>query len=274
MKNFLKNTIGNILIAIQPEKAKELSNKGMTIIVNLSFKDRLMRFALLEKAKKQKDFETLSNFHEDFWTNKGEQYFNTRPDNLLESFFIPKCSFIMDLLEEQFKNEDGKYNTLVEIGTGEGIVLDYLSDRFPEINRFIGIDLSVSRIEANKKIFKKNDKLEFVVSDAVDWFKKNGHDHMIVITSGGVLEYFTQSRLQGFFNELNNIKKIIFIAIEPIGVHHDFLKNPNSEIYGNENSFSHNYEKLFKDAGFNIWHQSKLPYPESDFYMNFIGVKN
>ena len=275
MKGILKNIIGKILITILPKRASELSNKGMTIDMGLTGKDSLMRFAILEKAKRKKDFETLSKFHQYFWVNRGEEYFSSSyNENVLEYFFIPKCSFLFDLLQEQLKKESGKYNMLVEIGTGDGKVLEYLSLRFPQIGIFVGIDLSNSQVDANKNKYDKSTNLEFVASDGFDWIKKNGHNYMIIVTSRGVLEYFTQSRLQAFFDEINNIGKIIFIAIEPTGVDHDFSKNSNSEIYGYENSFSHNYVKIFKNSGFNIWHQSKILYSNDECYMNFIGAKN
>lgn len=275
MKDIIKTIVGSILIVVMPKKAKELSNKGMTINVGLTLKERLMRHTLLGKAKKNEDFETLSQFHQDFWTNKADEYFSTRYfNNVLEDFFIPKCSFLVELLKEKLEQEGGKFNMLVEIGTGEGTVLNHLSLKLPNVDRFIGIDLSSPQIETNKKSFSENHKLEFIASDAFDWIRQNRNDHMIILTSAGVLEYFTQSRLQDFFNELNGLGKIIFVAIEPIGINHDFLKNPNSEIYGVENSFSHNYVKMFKDAGFNIWHQSKVVNPKSDLYMDLIGAKN
>ena len=275
MKNIIKNSLGKILITIQPKKASELLTKGMTIDMDLSRTDRLMRFYLLEKAKKNNDFETLSQFHQNYWENRGEEYFSSGFNgNVLNNFFIPKCSFLFDLLQEQLYNEIGKYNILVEIGTGDGKVLEYLSERFPKIERFIGIDLSTSQIEANKKVFNKNTNLEFVAADGFEWLKNNGENHMIIVTSRGVLEYFTQSRLQSFFDQLNKIGKILFIAIEPTGIDHDFNKNPNSEIYGNENSFSHNYAELFKNSGFNIWHQSKILYSQPECFINFIGAKN
>ena len=275
MKRLLKNSIGTILIAMLPKKADELLNKGMTIDMNLSRRDRFMRDALLQKAKNKNDFETLSQFHENYWINRGEEYFSSGFNNkVLDTFFIPNCSFLIDLLQEQLQNESLKYHTLVEIGTGDGTILEYLSSKFPQIDRFVGIDLSSSQIEANKKIFNGSSNLEFVACDGFDWIKQNGHNAMIVVTSRGVLEYFTQSRLQEFFDALNKFKKNIFIAIEPTGLDHDFVKNPNSEIYGSENSFSHNYAKLFNDAGFKIWHQSKMNYSQPECYINFIGVKN
>lgn len=275
MKSLLKNSIGNILIAVLPKKADELLNKGMTIDMDLSRKDRFMRDALLQKAKNKNDFETLSKFHENYWINRGEEYFSSGFNNkVLDTFFIPNCSFLIDLLQEQLQNQSVKYSTLVEIGTGDGTILEYLSSKFSQIDRFVGIDLSSSQIEANKKVFNGNTNLEFVASDGFEWIKQNGHDAMIVVTSRGVLEYFTQSRLQEFFDELNKIGKIIFIAIEPTGLEHDFVKNPNSEIYGSENSFSHNYAQLFSNSGFKIWHQSKMKYAQPECYINFIGAKN
>lgn len=275
MKSLLKNIIGKILIVLLPNKVRELSNKGMTIQMDLSRKESLIRYALLEKAKKKNDFESLSNFHQNYWVNKGEEYFSSNfNDNILETFFIPKCSFLFDLLQEQLKNESVKYKTLIEIGTGDGRVLEYLSAKFPQIGRFIGIDLSIAQIDTNKKLFNKSANLEFVASDGFDWIKENRLDHTIIVTSRGVLEYFTPSKLQAFFNELNDIGKIIFIAIEPTGIDHNFVKNPNSEIYGFENSFSHNYAQLFRNSGFNIWHQSKILYSHPECYINFIGAKN
>ena len=44
MKNIIKNSLGKILITIQPKKASELLTKGMTIDMDLSRTDRLMRF--------------------------------------------------------------------------------------------------------------------------------------------------------------------------------------------------------------------------------------
>ena len=275
MKDIIKTIVGSILIIVMPKKVKQLSNKGMTIVVDLTLKERLMRHALLGKAKKNEDFETLSQFHQDFWTNRAEEYFSTRLfNNVLEDFFIPECSFLVELLKNKLDKEDRKFNMLIEIGTGEGTVLNHLSLKLPNVDRFIGIDLSVTQIEANKKIFIENQKLEFVASDAFDWIKENRNDHIIILTSNGVLEYFIQSRLQDFFNELSAVGKVIFVAIEPVGVNHDFLKNPNSEIYGVENSFSHNYIKMFKDAGFKIEHQSKVVIPKSDLYMDLILANN
>ncbi len=148
----------------------------------------------------------------------------------------------------------------MEIGTGNGKVLEYLSSEFPKIEKFIGIDLSQAQIEINKKQYQKNSKLEFVASDAYEWVKENGQSNTVFVTNGGVLEYFTEERLQLFLKEIYKLGKIYFVAIEPNSIEHNFEANPNTETYGNERSFSHNYPKLFKNAGFGLWHFSQQPW--------------
>ncbi|GAA4819467.1 class I SAM-dependent methyltransferase [Litoribaculum gwangyangense] len=273
VKTRLKYSLGVFFIFLQPKYANNLFEKSISFNMRLPLKDRLMREVLLKKYKNRKDFETLSKIHKNYWTNRGNEYFSSQYNNkTLEGFFIPECSFILDILEKKIESVNEKYTTLVEIGTGDGSVLKYLSNRFPAINKFIGIDLSESQIYHNKEKFKNNKNLEFISNDGVEWIKENGQSNSIILTSRGVLEYFTQDRLEELFKELSTIGKIIFIAIEPTATNHDFSINPNSQIYGYENSFSHNYAQLFEDCGFTIWHQSKKLF-SPEIYFNFFGAE-
>ncbi|CAH8284475.1 methyltransferase family protein [Mariniflexile fucanivorans] len=272
IKARVKVIIGNMLVFFQPIKAKRLVEKGLTIPEKLTFKERLMRDAIMKKAVENKNFDALSEFHKNYWIEKGEGYFSYTT-NILENFFKPKCSFLIDMLQEKLKNESINYHTLVEIGTGNGQVLEYLSSRLIEIDNFVGIDLSIAQIERNKIDFEKNSKLEFLAIDGFDWLKKNGTSGMIIVTSRGVLEYFTESKLQELFDFLNELGHVIFIAIEPTAIGHDFSKQPHSYPFGFESSFSHNYIRLFENSGFTIWHHSKIAY-SAEFNFNFIGAEN
>jgi hypothetical protein len=272
---FLTYTIGNALVFLQPKKAAKLSEMGMTLVMNnnLGITDRFMRSAILKKTENKKDYNTLEQFHNNYWKNQGDDFFSAT-DNSFEDDFLPNCAFIFDLLQEQLTNEPEAFNTLVEIGTGNGKVLNYLNSKFPSIQRFVGIDLSPVQIQLNTENFKGNPKLEFVATDGFDWVKKHGHSNIIFVTSRGVLEYFTEQRLKDFLNKLNGLGKIIFVAIEPNGIKHDFKTNPNSELYGYERSFSHNYAKLFKDAGFNLWHVSQKPCVPDSYNQSFVGASH
>jgi len=275
MKTLIKEIIGSILIKIHPKRARELVKNGLSFDVNNEFKltDRLMRAVLLKNAEKSEDFNKIAGFHHNFWKEKGRKHFSNS-DNVLERFFMPHCAFLFEKLEVLLKEESQGFHTMVEIGTGDGDVLDYLSSKFIQIERFVGIDLSMDQIEFNKKKYEQNSKLEFVAIDGFDWIKENGKSKMIFFTSGGVLEYFTEQQLEKLFSHLNQLGSTIFIAIEPIGVNIDFTTNPNSQPYGHERSFSHDYARLFQNAGFKLWHESTIAVDQKEYFFGAFGARN
>ncbi|MEO9892788.1 class I SAM-dependent methyltransferase [Aurantibacter sp.] len=275
MKEKLRYIIGRCLVVLMPKKAAKLGENGMTIVLNkkLSKVEYLMRDAILNKAKKNKDFDNLAKLHHNYWVNKGDELF-VETDDMFENIFLPDWSFIFDKLQIELAGSTYEYKTLVEIGAGNGNVLNFLSQKFPQIEQFIGIDLSVKQIAINKQRFHSNTRLSFVAADVLDWVNEFGEENTIFVTSGGVLEYFTQENLEAFLKRLNNLGKIKFIAIEPIGSQVNFETNSNSQIYGPESSFSHNYKKLFENAGFSIWHQSNVKQDNTEWYFTILGAKN
>ena len=275
---FLVGTLGNLLVFLRPKKANQLAENRITLIHmnknNMSIAEILMRGALVKKLDTIEDFETISKLNRNFWKDKAATELFSETEDGFKTDFLPNCTFIFDKLKYELSIQSEKFNTLVEIGTGNGDVLNYLSSEFPEINRFVGIDLSRNQVEINKKRFDKNKKLEFVTADAYEWVKQHGHSNTIFVSSRGVLEYFLEERLQDFLIEIRKLGKIMFVAIEPNGGDHNFEENPNSQLYGNEPSFSHNYPKLFKNAGFSIWHFTQQPWAGGTDYQTFVGAKS
>ena len=53
-----------------------------------------------------------------------------------------------------------------------------------------------------------DDEIRVCYKDGFDWIEENGYSNTIIVTSRGVLEYFTQDRLTHFFDKLNNIGQI------------------------------------------------------------------
>lgn len=270
--SILTVTVGEALVLFQPKKAKKLSEKGMTLVMgnNITFPEKLMRRVILKKAEKNKDFEALEEFHKNYWKNNGPEFFDTTIDRLKKDLVISE--FIFEHLKEQLLKEKNDYHTLVEIGTGNGTVLSHLSQEFPGLQQFIGIDLSNEQTNLNNKNFQNNPKLHFVNQDGFEWVQENGHSNTIFLTFMGVLEYFTESRLEKFLKTIAALGNTIFIAIEPNGLEHDFTKNQNSEPYGTERSFSHNYVKLFEKSNFKIWHYSQKKIEGDSGIISFIGA--
>lgn len=274
----LAKTLGNVLVFLRPKKARQLSENRIILVhknkKNMSIPERLMRYALVQKLEKINDHNTIAELNRNFWVNKKATKLFLETENKFENEFLPNCAFMFDLLKKELSNQSEEFNTVVEIGTGNGDVLNYLSSEFPQINRFVGIDLNLDQVEINNKKFSMNKKLEFVASDAFDWVKEHGQENTIFVSSDGVLEYFLEQDLQEFLNEINQLGKTIFIAMEPNGADHNFETNPDTQLYGNEPSFSHNYPKLFKNANFNLWHFSQKPWFEGGGVKTFIGAKN
>lgn len=177
--NILTATLGNALVYLKPQRAQQLSDEGMTIVLGkMSFGDKLMRRAILKKLEKQQDFTKLEQLHQNYWANKGAEFFLSNEKSFTQEF-LTNCAFIFDELEKELSKTSTQYHTLVEIGTGSGSVLNYLSARFPQINKYIGIDLSPEQIELNNKKFSKNPRLDFVASDGFEWVKAHGQGNTI-----------------------------------------------------------------------------------------------
>lgn len=275
---FLATTVGNLLVFLQPKKAKELAKDRITLIhknkKSMTISERLMRAALVTKLDKIDDHEAIREANRNFWLTKSATELFSETEDGFEKDFLPNCTFIFEKLKKELSNSPEKITSLVEVGTGNGDVLNYLSEEFPSINRFIGIDLSADQINLNSKKFHANQKLEFVASDAFDWVQEHGQSNTIFVSSRGVLEYFIEARLQEFLIEINKLGNTFFVAIEPNGGDHDFETTLNSQLYGNEPSFSHNYPHLFKNAGFNLWHFSQQPWLGGTDMQTFVGAKS
>lgn len=270
--------LGNILIFLRPSKAKELSENRITLVHKnkkyLSMQERLMRYALVKRLDKIKDHDTIAEQNRKFWEdNSAVELFNETEDTF-QSDFLPHCTFIFEKLKTELANQPESFKTIVEIGTGNGDVLNYLSEQFPEVEKLIGIDLSQHQIDLNSERFKTNKKLEFVAADAYDWVNNHGKGNAIYVSSRGVLEYFLEERLQELLTNIKRLGPIFFVAIEPNGADHDFETQPNTQLYGDEPSFSHNYPLLFENAGFSLWHFSQKPWHNGGNLQTFVGAKS
>jgi len=274
----LAKNLGNTLVFLFPNKARQLSENRITLIhknkKKLNIFERLMRYALVEKLEKIENHDKIAELNRKFWINNKAIELFIETEETFKTDFLPNCSFIFEILKQELLNQSIQFDTIVEIGTGNGDVLNYLSTEFPQINKFIGIDLSKDQTALNCVKFQKNKKLEFVALDAYDWVKENGKSNTIFVSSRGVLEYFLEQRLQDLFHEINQLGKTYFVAIEPNDASHDFEKQPQTQLYGNEPSFSHNYPYLFKKTGFTLWHFSQKLWSNGGTIQTFIGAKN
>ena len=271
MKELVKDIVGGFLVSVRPAKAVKLSKTGITLTDELNLEERLMRHALLKRAERGNDHDGLQNMHKEYWVKKGDGFFSRNTDRF-QTLFKPHSGPVIQGLREQLEKTSEPYRSLVEIGTGNGHLLNYLSVKFPRIERFIGIDLSPDQIKSVKKKYEGNDRLEFVAADGFEWVRDHGEANTIFVTFGGVLEYFAQKRLEAFFRTVNRLENVLFLTMEPNAADHNFRIHPDSRPYGHESSFSHNYPLLFKKAGFQVWHESTMFHVKGSHYFSVTGA--
>lgn len=171
----------------------------------------------------------------------------------------PLTMQLADLLDAS----PGSYRTVCDIGTGNGMFLNWLSGQLNGIRKFVGIDLNNEQVTENKETYK-NTGLEFFCSDITDWVKTRCESGTIFVTCG-VFEYFTQQELIALFESIHSKASPVAIGIiEPINLDlaSEFVSKPRGNI-----AYSHNYPYIFKKCGYNIFRQKVESFdPTVPFY--------
>ena len=222
---------------------------------------RLVRNGLYAQALEQGNFAKLRGYLSKYWGQEAKNFHEFAQDRFQRMFRNHEVE-VIDALEEHLQSQD--FDQLYEIGCGGGQVLSYLADRLTSIDEFVGVDLGAAQIKANVETID-HPKMAFHAADAVEWVPSNANPRSIVLTNGGVFEYFLREELQRLFAHIaGNLAPAAVAVVETIGSDHDLDAHEESFVYGRELSFSHNYPHLLREAGFEIVHQSERVGYEED----------
>ncbi len=252
MKQQIKRTLGKILVSLMPHRAEQVRQNEFSMSVgHRNPLNSLIRAGLAERLVAGDQLDELSANHRQFWaTDQGTEYHIHARRHVTDSY-QQYFSYVNDILRGLLLG-NREITTLVEVGCGGGSLLDLLAKEFPQIERFVGIDLSPAIIAENKRIFE-DPRLEWVVENGKTWVEQTGGANTIYLSYRGVYEYFTQADLDEMFAKIASEKRpAISISIEPIGLEHDLDTTQNSVLYGTEYTFSHNYPHLYRKNGYTI----------------------
>lgn len=171
-------------------------------------------------------------------------------EELFRDEFLKRRENLTNMLQEFLNQFPGYYHSICEIGTGNGMYINYLCQlRLPGIQNWIGIDLNKEQITINQKLFCSS-AIQFISVEALEWIDKNSEEGTIFL-SVGTLEYFTQSELEEYFNFIKNKFEKAAIAIaEPVSF--DLQKEFQSTPRGHT-MFNHNYPYMLSNAGYQIY---------------------
>lgn len=162
-----------------------------------------------------------------------------------------------------------QFTTLCEIGTGNGLFLEYLSRELPQIARFVGIDLNREQIERNRGVYAGT-RLEFVADEVDEWLRR-GVNGPTIFVAAGTLECFTQGELVELFNKIRaSGVPTAFGLCEPVNI--DLSATTVSMPRGNT-MYSHNYPHLLRASGYDVFQQHTEPIdPAVAFYQMVVMV--
>ena len=226
---------------------------------------RLLRNGLYARALEQGDFAKLRGYLSKYWGQEAKN-FHDAWQNRFERMFLQHDVVVIDELEKAIAGlpDALAFDHLYEIGCGGGQVLNYLAERLTSIESFAGIDIGEEQIEANRKAYD-HPRVAFHAADAVEWVPSHAKPCSVVLTNGGVFEYFLREELQSLFTHLGErLAPAAIAVVETIGTDHDLDAHPETFVYGRELSFSHNYPHLLREAGFEIAHESERPGYDED----------
>ncbi len=253
-----KLILGSYMIKLFPGRAKKLSENKLDNYLGAF--DRLLRNGLTAEAFASGDHAKQRALFSHYWFEEADGEASLWEDRFKDEF-LGNNVVLIDELVKLLTHQ--KFDQLYEIGCGYGQVTEYLANRFGEIDKFVGIDISSEQIQKNQARCQ-NENITYIAADAVDWVLGEAQPNSIFLTNGGVLEYFLQKELEDIFQHVaQNLKPAVFGVIETIGADHDIENEKNSLLYGRELAFSHNYPHLLEKAGFKVvYHKERTGTPQ------------
>jgi SAM-dependent methyltransferase len=250
----MKLLAGNLLEVLAPWVRRDLdANRHSGRFIKLK---RWILYARTARAKARGDARALqkSLFH--FWrADTADVYFDRYQDRY-EKWFLGPHHEIVDQLAKLARS--GAYTRLVEVGCGAGRVLQHCASAMPQVPEFIGVDINPVIIARDEAAFAQNPRLQFLSADASVWLQENARPGTILLTYGGVMEYFSAETLTSIFRGLAQHHPAAVALVEPVDPNHDLAADPASHVFGQENSFSHNHEKLLQNAGYRTLFRKEL----------------
>lgn len=211
---------------------------------------RLVLHARLERARWRGDEAAVQAALHDFWQSDAPGDYYDRYADRCRTWFMGPHHGIVDTIKAEVARHP--YARLVEIGCGDGYVLAHLAEHLPDVPEFIGLDINAAIIARAAAAHAGNPRLTFRAGNALDLFDDLCGDATILLTYGGVMEYFSGAELAGLLQRVARHEGTAVALVEPVDPAHDLADDADSHVFGPENSFSHNHRRLLERNGFTV----------------------
>lgn len=212
--------------------------------------------ARLHRARLRGDRAAVQAALARYWQAETGDFFYDRYRNRFEAWFHGPHQVLIDQLAEAA--ERLALRDLVEIGCGDGRALAHCAERLPGLGSLTGIDINPTIIARNRTDHAADPRLRFVEGDAAAWLAAHPAPRRALLSYGGVMEYFAPEALVTLFSGLAAAGPAAVALCEPIAPEHDLAAQPDSILFGQESSFSHNHAHLLRQAGLAVTWQQEL----------------
>lgn len=246
----LKEAVGRLALILVPPLDRLI---GLARFPGLHARlTEAMRYARLARASASADLSGVEAQLAAFWEGDRGDRFHTHWNDDRVNHFLAEHSPLLDRFAALAAARGFAASRLVEIGCGDGRVLEIVADRLPAIPALIGIDLNAEAVTGAAARLAGHPRLAFHQGDGRAWLDAHPQAGTVLFTNGGVLEYFAPASLDALLASLAAQAPAAAVLIEPRDPGHDFDAQPGSVIFGREKSFSHNYRARLQAAGFTV----------------------
>lgn len=258
MKEVIKQICGDVAVRAFPKVSDSIA-RGDT--VPRGSLEKLISSSLIRQAALSGDHKSLRNRLSRYWQGDAGDSFYDKFADRFESSFLGGHYPLVEALIDVVNSSEGELTQLYEIGCGDGRVLHHLSGKLEGVNRFTGLDINEMIIKKNRDTYAGT-SLQFHSGDATALLKEAALPGSIVMSYGGVMEYFLEEELAAMFAMLKEKSPVAVALVEPLYDGYDPSVETESRPSGLELSFSHNHRHLLEQAGFTVQFQSQ---PEMEF---------
>lgn len=268
-KSALRVLVGTVAELTMPHLGRELDDAR-----NPERAPKLKRailLARLQRAERLGDAAAVERALAAFWRGEAGDRFHGEYAQERFALFRTHHAGVIDALHSFVQTSGVGLDRLVEIGCGDGSVLAYCADVLPWVKSAIGLDVNATVIAQASARQPPASRLSFACAEARDWLTANPQAGTVVLSNGGVLEYFSQENFDRLLQALALASPAALVLVEPLADDHDLERRAGSYTFGKESSFSHNHRARLNQAGFEVVFEQPTQFEETRAVM-MIGV--
>lgn len=256
VKQVLLQAAGVFFEFAMPHLGRELDagrNSGHSVKLK-----RAILQARMRRAQRSGDVDGLQRVLDSFWRSASGDKFHVEQGQASFEHFRANHAKAIDALDQFVRTSDLGFSRLVEIGCGNGAALAYCAEKLPWAEQVVGIDINAGAIDRAVAGQPPGSRLDFACADAGDWLAAHPQAGTVMLSNGGVLEYFSQQGVDRLIQTLALSRPAALLLLEPLDASHDLDQQLDSYPFdsaggaGSETTFSHNHRARLQQAGFEV----------------------